>query len=111
SADPANAQASRDLAIGYGNVGSTFAALGDEAEASEKLNKSLVLFEALSVKDPTNAVARRDLALCYTTIAEAQTALASFTSLPVAKQEQHWREARSWDRRWSDVLLSPRKPG
>ena len=111
SADPTNAQASRDLAIGYGNVGSTLAALGDDGEASEKLHKSQTLFEALSAKDPTNAVARRDLAMCYTTIADAQTALASFTNSPVARQEQHWREARSWYRRGLDVFVELRNLG
>jgi eukaryotic-like serine/threonine-protein kinase len=105
AADPTNAQATRDLAIGYGNVGSTLAALGDEAETSEKLSKSLRLFEALSAKDPANAVARRDVAVCYTTIADAQTVLASFPSMPAAKQEQHWREARSWYKRGLDLFV------
>jgi len=105
AADPTNAQASRDLAIGYGNVGSTLAALGDEAETSEKLNKSLRLFEALSAKDPANAVARRDVAVCYTTIADAETVLASFTGMPVVRQEQHWRAARSWYKRGLDVFV------
>ena len=110
-ADPTNVQASRDLAIGYGNVGSTLAALGDEAESSEKLHKSQTLFEALSAKDPTNAVARRDLAMCYTTIADAQTALASFTNIPVGRQEQHWREASSWYRRGLDAFVELRNLG
>lgn len=111
SADPSNAQASRDLAIGFGNVGSTLAAMGDAAAASENLRKSLALFEALSAKDPTNAVARHDVGVCYTTIAEAQTVLASLPSAPVSKQEQHWREARTWYLRGLDVFNDLRNHG
>lgn len=111
SADPTNAQASRDLAIGYGNVGSTLAGMGDAAEASANLRKSLALFEALSAKDPTNAVARHDVAVCYTTVAEAETVLASLSSIPVSRQEQHWREARSWYQRGLDVFIELRNHG
>ena len=76
--------------------------LSDEGEASEKLLKSLALFEALSAKDPTNAVARRDLALCYITIAEAQTVLASFTRIALT---------RSWYRRGLGVFDELRNLG
>jgi serine/threonine protein kinase/predicted negative regulator of RcsB-dependent stress response len=65
AADPANAQARRDLSWVYYWIGDVDATTGDTARASEAYRRALAISESLSAADPRSARARGDLTFGY----------------------------------------------
>jgi non-specific serine/threonine protein kinase/serine/threonine-protein kinase len=109
AADSNNTEARRDVAGEYKNISDALVKTGDVAGALDTFLKSLAMIEALSTADPTNVQKLRDLAVSYAGLGDLYTRSALTGTIPVSRQSEHWRQARSWYQRSLNIWLDLRQ--
>jgi tetratricopeptide (TPR) repeat protein len=107
-ADPTDVLAKRLLGFTYQQIGCIMVDQGDPARGLESLRSGLAIFQALPAAGPKNIYILSGFADSYFGFGRAYSALASGKNIPLAKQMEHWREARGWYQKSLDIWLDMR---
>jgi hypothetical protein len=94
AADPQNAQASFDLAVGHVDLAEALTAKGDPLRAVEVARKGVVILTSLLTTDPTNVIYSRNLAICEEKLGEAFARSGADKNAPTAERIRAWSDAR-----------------
>lgn len=101
-----------DIAASYTKVGSGYAAIRNETEASAAYRRALEIAEPLVFSKPANVLGLYAAADAYFGMGQlAKSAAQRSRSASQGEEQQHWREARVWYRKSMDAWDQIPNPG
>jgi non-specific serine/threonine protein kinase/serine/threonine-protein kinase len=95
-ADPANAQARRDLAVAHMYLGQLLSRLRDVEGTKKTMATAVSIFESLVLESSPAGLWRTDLAQGYETTGDTHWNLTEAKHISNAQRKQLFREARGW---------------